>query len=75
MSQNTKLLVAVLYVVIITLVKRFYINKKFDIKKSNFIFDCLNFLLAPYFLFVQEYIIAAVWVAIFVMKIYTYKRK
>lgn len=74
-SQNFDLLLVVLYILAITLVKKFYLNKKFDLKKSNFIYDCLNAILIPYFIVINQYIIAAVWAGIFAMKIYVYKRK
>lgn len=74
-SQNFDLLIVILYILAITLAKKFYINKKYDLTKSNFIYDCLSALLIPYFLVINQYIIAAVWAGIFAMKIYAYKRK
>lgn len=74
-SQDLDLLLVVVYILVITLVKKFYLNKKFELERSNFIFDCLNAVLIPYFLIINQYIIAAVWAAIFAMKIFAYKRK
>ncbi|MHC1684511.1 MAG: hypothetical protein AB6733_16365 [Clostridiaceae bacterium] len=75
LTKNTELLVVLFYIVLISVVKKFYINKKYDLKTSNFIYDCLSALITPYFLFIGQYFLAGLWVVVFLMKLYAYKRK
>lgn len=75
LTQNTELLVVLFYIIIISVIKKFYINKKYDLKTSNFIYDCLNALITFYFLFIGQYFLAGLWVVVFLMKLYAYRRK
>lgn len=73
-TQRIELLIVLLYFAGITIGKSVYLNKKYDVKKSNFIYDCLNGVLVPCFILIQQYELAIIWGIMFIAKMYQFIR-
>lgn len=77
METKTRMeaIIAVIYLIIIFIIKNKVLDKKCDKNKSELIFNSLSFLLIPYFLALKQISLAAIVLIVIVWQYFISKRR
>jgi hypothetical protein len=68
-----ELLIPGIYLVLVILFKKHWLDKKYDAKKSLIVSDCLNAVVIVYFLVIQDLLMTLVFVFLMMTKYNSYK--
>jgi hypothetical protein len=59
-KTRLEVIIALVFLVVIFAVKQIFLEKKYGIKKSEAIFNCISAMLIPYFLILNQIVLAVI---------------
>ena len=74
-SVRIETIIALVYLIVIYIVKSTILDKKFDKKKNDNIFNALSALLIPYFLILKQFSLAAIVLVVLIWQNFINKKK